>query len=105
MKRAVIAAAVLSLIFAGLAFAAEGTQPTAGAAPSFEQMKANHLKKLDDRIKSLQEEKSCAQAAKDQDEMRACRSKHKAEMQGHGDEMRQRGGHGGMGGQVPSQGK
>jgi hypothetical protein len=104
MKRAVIAvAAVLSLIFAGLAFAVEGIQPSAGTAPTFEQMKADHLKKLDDRINSLQLEKACAQAAKDQDEMRACRSKHKAEMQGHGDDMRQRGGHGGMGAPAPSQ--
>jgi len=102
MKRAVIAgAAMLSLMFSGLAFAVEGIQPAAGTAPNFEQMKADHLKRLDDRIKSLQEEKACAQAANSPDEMRACKQKHKAEMQGHGDEMRNRGGHGNPGAQVP----
>jgi hypothetical protein len=89
MKRAVIAVtAVLSLIFAGLAFAAEGIQPSKGTAPTFEQMKADHLKRLDYRIKSLQEEKACAQAAKNPDDMRACWSKHKTEMQGRGHGMR-----------------
>ena len=102
MKRAVIAAVtVLSLIFAGLSFAVEGIQPSAETVPNFEQMKADHLQRLDDRINSLQEEKACIQAAKNQDDLTACRSKHKAEMKGHGDQMGKRGGHGGPGGQVP----
>ena len=102
MKRAVIAvAAVLSLIFAGLAFAAESIQPSAGNAPNFEQMKADHLKRIDDRIKSLQEAKVCTQAAKNQDGLRACWSKHKPEMKKHHDEMRRRGGLGSPDGQGP----
>jgi len=102
MKRAVIAAvAVLSLIFAGLSFAVEGIQPSAETVPNFEKVKAYHLKRLDDRINSLQEEKACAEAAKNQDDLRTCISKHKAEMKGHGDQMGKRGGHGGPGGQVP----
>ena len=106
MKKAVIAAvAVLSLILAGLSFAVEGIQPSAGTVPNFEQMKADHLKKLDDRMTSLQKEKVCVEAAKNQDDLRACRSKHKAEMKGHGDQMGKRGGHGGPGGPVPPQDK
>jgi len=106
MKKAVIAAvAVLSLILAGLSFAVEGIQPSAGTVPNFEQMKADHLKKLDDRMTSLQKEKVCVEAAKNQDDLRACRSKHKAEMKGHGDQMRKKGGHGGPGGPVPPQDK
>jgi len=106
MKKAVIAAvAVLSLILAGLSFAVEGIQPSAGTVPNFEQMKADHLKKLDDRMTSLQKEKVCVEAAKNQDDLRACRSKHKAEMTGHGDQMGKRGGHGGPGGPVPPQDK
>ena len=106
MKRAVIAvAAALSLIFAGLAFAVEGIQPSAGTALNFEQLKADHLKKLEERMSSLQQEKTCVQAAKSQDDLWACRSKHKAEMKEHHDWMRKGGGPGGPGGQVPPQSK
>ena len=102
MKRAaIVAAVVLSLVFAASAFAIEGSEP----APNFEQIKADHLKKLDDRMTSLQKEKVCVEAAKNQDDLRACRSKHKAEMTGHGDQMGKRGGHGGPGGPVPPQDK
>lgn len=104
MKREVIAvAAVLSLVFAVPAFAVEGIQPSAGTVPDFEQMKTDHLKRLDDRINSLQEEKACVQSAKNKDDIRVCRSKHKVEMRGHVDEMRKRGGPGGPGGIVPPQ--
>ena len=104
MKREVIAvAAVLSLAFAVPAFAIEGIQPSEATAPTFEQMKADHLKGLDDRMNSLQQEKACTQAATNQDELRACRLKHKDEMKEKRDEMRKRGGPGGSGGQVPPQ--
>jgi hypothetical protein len=104
MKRAVIAlVAALSLVLAVSAFAIEGTQPPKETVPNFEQMKADHLKKLEERITSLQQEKTCVQAAKNQDDLIACRSKHKAEMKEHRDEMRKRGGPGGPGGQVPPQ--
>jgi len=93
MKREVIAAvAVLSLVFAVPAFAVEGTQPSAGTNPHFEQVKADHLKKLDDRINSIQEEKACVQAAKNEDDFMACMKKGK-----------RRGGHGRPGSQIPPQ--
>jgi hypothetical protein len=106
MKRAVIVAAlVVSLVFAVSAFAIEGSQPLGETAPNFEQMKADHLKKLDDRMTSIQKEKVCVGAAMNQDDLRACRSTHKAEMKGHGDQMGRRGGHGAPGGPVPPQDK
>jgi len=104
MKRTIVGlAAALSLALAAPAFAVEGTQPSAGTPPNFEQMKADHLKKIDDRINSLQAEKVCVQAAKSQDDLRTCRSKHKSEMKEHHGEMRKRGGPGGPGGQNPPQ--
>ena len=102
MKRVVIVvAAVLSLVFVVPAFAIEGSQPPKETGLNFEQMKADHLKKLDERMTSLQEEKTCAQAAKNQDDLRACRAKHKAEMKEYRDEMRRGGGPGGPRGPVP----
>jgi hypothetical protein len=101
MKRVVIAvAAVVLLVFALTAFAVEGVQPPKETGVNFEQMKADHLKKLDGRIDSLQQEKTCAQEAKNHDDLMTCRSKHKAEMKGHHDEMRRGGGPYGPGSQV-----
>ncbi len=102
MKRVVIAvAAVLSLVFAVPAFAIEGSQPPEETVLNFEQMRDDHLKKLDERMNSLQQEKTCVQAAKNQDDLRACRAKHRAEMKKYRDEMRKGGGPGWQGGQVP----
>jgi hypothetical protein len=93
MKREVITAvAVLSLVFAFPVFAVEGNQPPADTTPNFEQMKADHLRRLDAKINSLQQEKACAQAAKNQDDLRACRK-----------EIRRRGGPHRPGGQIPPQ--
>ena len=93
MKQAFIAvAAAFSLIFAGLAFAIEGMQPSEREAPTFEQMKAHQLKRLDDMINSLQKGKACSEAAKNKEDLRACRPKHKAEKKKHRGEMRKRGG-------------
>ena len=70
MKRVVIAvAAVLSLVFALTAFAVEDVQPWKETGVNFEQMKVDHLKKLDERMNSLQQEKTCAQAAKNHDDL------------------------------------
>jgi len=89
MKRALIAAAAaLTMTLAVPALGIEDSQPIKQTGMTFEQMKDNHLKKLDHRIKSLQEEKTCVQAAKDQTEMKACRSKHKSYMKPQRDEMR-----------------
>jgi hypothetical protein len=108
MKKVVIAvAAVLSLVFAVTVFAVEGDQPSkeASPSPSFEQMKDDHLKKLDARMTSLQQEKTCVQAANNQDDLKTCRAKHRAEMQGQPGEMRKRGGPGGLSDQFPPQRK
>jgi hypothetical protein len=100
MKKVVFAVVALSLIVAVSAFAIEGNQPPKETALNFEQLKADHLKKLEERMSSLQQEKTCVQAAKSQDDLWACRSKHKAEMKEHHDWMRKGGG---PGGQVPPQ--
>jgi predicted S18 family serine protease len=102
MKRVVVAvAAVVSLVFALTAFAVEGVQPPKETGVNFEQMKTEHLKKLDERMNSLQQEKTCAQAAKNQEDLMTCRSKHKVEMKGIRNEMRKGGGPYGPGGAVP----
>ncbi|NTW65633.1 MAG: hypothetical protein HGB21_04860 [Nitrospirae bacterium] len=64
MKRAVIAAAVLSLVVAAAAFAADSEQAPKGQGMGFEERKADILKHLDTRMSSLQAEKACVQAAK-----------------------------------------
>jgi len=93
MKRALISAAVLSLAFAVPAFAAD--QPQKAPVPTFEQRQANILKMIDERITSLQEGKTCIQAAKNDDDLKACRQKNMAEMREKHGEMRQQRGMGG----------
>ncbi len=100
-KTVVSVAAALSLALAVPVFAADEGQSSADTAASFERMKADHIKRLDDRIKSLQSERICAQGAKDQNELRACRMKHQSEMRGRSDDMRRKGGPGGPGGPMP----
>ena len=46
--------AVVSLVFALTAFAVEGVQPPKETGVNFEQMKADHMQKLDARMNSLQ---------------------------------------------------
>jgi hypothetical protein len=81
----------------------EGSLPTKEPGPNFEQMKADHLKILDERMNSLQQEKTCVQAAKNPDDLKACRSKHRSEMKKHRDDMRKGVGPGGPGSQIPPQ--
>jgi len=89
MKKTVIAvASVLSMAFTIPAFAVEGSQTTQQTAPDFERIKADHLKRLDERITSLQQQKTCVQAAKTQDALGACWSQHKAETKWGRDEMK-----------------
>jgi hypothetical protein len=96
MKRTLIAAALLSLAFAVPAFAADGGQPPTAPAQTFEQRQAHILKMIDERIASLQEGKTCVQAAKNVDDLKACREKHMSEMREMKGEMRHQ--HGMMGG-------
>jgi hypothetical protein len=76
VKRAVITAVILSMVFAAAAFAAESNEPPQGPAPSFEQRKAEVLEFLDQRITRQQQEKACVEAAKNPDELKACREKY-----------------------------
>jgi hypothetical protein len=112
MKRVLIAAAVLSLVVAAAAFAADSGQAPKGQGMSFEEQKADILKHIDARMSFLQEGKACVQAAKNSDDLKACRQKHRAEMEqmrgeyGKGGPMGGPGGMGGpgyMGGQPPKQ--
>ena len=105
MKRALLAAAVLSLAFAAPAFAIEGGQPPKDQALNFEQKKADILNNIDQRIAHMQNEKICVQAAKSHEDLKACWEKQKQEMEKMRGEMARRGGPGGPGGPVPPQGK
>jgi len=95
----VVVAVVVSLVFAVSAFAVEGAPPAKAQGADFDKVKAFHMKKLDDRINSLQQEKVCAEAAQNRDELKACRSKHKAEMKERRDAMKKKKGAGGPGAQ------
>jgi len=75
MKRAAIATLILSLAFALPAFAVESAEPAKGPAPTFEQRKAQDLKRLDERSTKLQDEKACVQATKNENDLKACREK------------------------------
>ena len=75
MKKAAIAAAVISLALAGSAFAADN-----GQLQTFDQKKTSILKKLEDRINMAKEAQDCVQAAKTMDDLKVCREKHMAHM-------------------------
>ena len=95
MKKTLIAAVALSLVLAVAAFAADSGQPGNVPGPNFDQRKAEILKMLDERMASLQEAKSCIQAANNQNDIKTCREKHRAEMKDMRGEMQH---HHGMGG-------
>lgn len=98
MKKSLIAGVALSCLLSHPLFAVEGNQPVVEQkTASFEQMKNDHLKRIDERIRSLQRERECAIAAKNHDELRACRLKHRGEMQSQRDALRMRKGSGGAG--------
>ncbi len=103
MKKTLIAAALLSLAFAAPALAVEGSKPPTVPGQTFEQRQANVLKMMDTRIASLQEGKTCIEAAKNDDDLKVCRKKHMSEMQEMRGEMKHQHGmkdcpQGGMGG-------
>ncbi len=107
MKRALIAAALVSLAFVVPAFAVEGSQPPAAPGKTFEERQAFILKMIDGRIASLQEGKACVQAAKSDTDLKACREKHMSEMKERRGEMRHERGmmSGPQGGMVGPQGQ
>jgi len=90
MKRTLIASAILSFMFAIPAFADQNGQQNEPTA-TFEQKQARILKMFDDRINNLQEAKTCVEAAKNGDDLRACRNKY-MKMMGdrHGDMQQNR---------------
>ena len=92
MKRALIAAALLSLAFTVPALAGEGGQPPTVPGKTFEQRQTNILKMMDERIAGLQEGKTCIQASKNDEDLRVCRQKHMAEMREKRGDMRHPGG-------------
>lgn len=92
MKRTLIAAALLSLAFTVPALAADGGKPPTVPGQTFEQRQANILKMMDERIAHLQEGKTCIQAAKNDEDLKACREKHMSEMRDKHGEMRHPGG-------------
>jgi hypothetical protein len=73
---------VLSLLFAMPAFAIEGGPVPKGSGDNFEQKKEELLKKIDERMRRLQERKSCVQAATTLDALSACREKFKRDKKG-----------------------
>jgi len=82
MKREITAVAtVLSLAFAAPAFATEGTKTSQETSSNFEQVKDNYLKRLEDRMNRLQQEKTCIEKAQNQDELRNCKWKNKGKRQ------------------------
>ena len=91
MRRAAIAAVVLSLAFAAPVWAAGGGQPPMGPSLNFDERKAEVVKKLNEQMISLQEAKVCIQAAKNHDDMRTCREKHMAEVKQSREGMRKQG--------------
>jgi len=106
MKRTFIAAAVLSLAFAVPVFAANGGQPQQGQALNFEEKQAEILKNIDARAAGLQDDRACVQAAKNLEDLKACRDKQMAEMEKRRSEMKGHGtGSGPGGGQAPQQGQ
>jgi hypothetical protein len=92
MKTRVIAAVVLTLAFAVPVFAADGGQPSNGSGPNFEQRKAEILDRLSNQAANLQQAKDCVQAAKNRDDLKACREKHMAAADGSRAGMRKQGG-------------
>jgi hypothetical protein len=90
MKRAIIAVVLLSLAFAAPILAAEGGTPPSAPGKTFEQRQADMLKFADERIATLQEGKNCVKAAKNDDDLTACKEKFMAEMKKKRDEMKQK---------------
>jgi len=75
---------IISLVIAGLfavpAFAIDNALVPIAPVQNFEQHKAELLKRIDERIARSQEEKSCVQAAQNQNDIKACREKIREEV-------------------------
>jgi len=113
MKR-ILVAGMLAMALAVPAYAVEGGQPPPpkDQGANFEQRKADILGNMDRRMNRLQEEKACVEAAKNMDDLKACREKFMPEgmrRRGEGrkdnrerpEGMREKGGEGAEGGAAP----
>jgi hypothetical protein len=70
-------AAAVAVALSGQAYAADlPVEP----GPNFEKVKAEQLKRLEQRLVHLQEEKNCIQAAANYEAVKACREKFKGDM-------------------------
>jgi hypothetical protein len=106
VKREMIAAAtVLLLTFATPALAVEEVQPSAETETNFEQIKANSLKRIDDRINTLKEEKTCVEGAKNKSELQKCAMKSKRSRRVMGNRFKKSSGTSQPETQVPSEEK
>ena len=76
---------VVAMFYAVPVFAFDSTPAPKGTGSNFEQHRAEILRRIDSRILRNQEEKSCVQAARNHDDIKACREKFKEEIreQGH----------------------
>ena len=73
--RAAVLTALISLSFAIPVFAMDEGQPPRGTGPNFEERKAEILKRIDERLTSLQQMKVCIQTARTSDDAKACRER------------------------------
>ena len=78
----------IATIFAVPAFAVDSAPQPKAPGPKFEQRKADLLKRIDERIVRIQEEKTCVQAATNHDGIKACREKLKSEMKEQHQQMK-----------------
>jgi len=79
MNAAKSAAVMLAIVIAVLGFTTGGGHAASPTPTSIEHRKAVVLKRIDERIAHLQDEKACFQAATSQDELKSCRDKFIAE--------------------------
>jgi len=92
MKRILVAAIFLSLVAIVPVFGADSGQPENANGQTFEQRQSHIMRMIDERIASLREAKTCIQAARNDDELRACKEKFMAELrEQRGGMKRQRG--------------
>ncbi|NVN99659.1 MAG: hypothetical protein HXX17_10065 [Geobacteraceae bacterium] len=70
---------LLALLFSIPVFAADNQPQQGTPGQNFEKHKSDIIARIDKRIARNQEEKSCVQAAKNHDDIKACRDKLKEE--------------------------
>lgn len=80
-KLHILSFVAVSMLYAVSALAVDAAPHVKTSGPNFEQHKADIIRRIDLRIARNQEEKSCIQAAKNHDDVKACRDKFKAEVQ------------------------